>query len=294
MTQKQMPPETVKSKDDRPRVTYHGEARLGDAVSVECAVLADGRRGYVMRGLRSAIGMKWNAPLPAFDRFCAEIAPKALKIMEKTSSRFEVTMPNGATGIWVEAGILTQLANGVVRAALAGKLRANRQHMVEPCMTIMDALGSVGETALIDEATGYQYHRAPDALQDLFSKLIRNTASDWERRFHPDYYKAVCGLFGIQYGSKHRSLPPIVGKITMDWVYQVVFPPEIIAEIKTRQKSETLHQWLTNEGGLGLLEKQRDAVMMIARSSVDYQDFASRCSVAFYKPGQQTSMVYPQ
>lgn len=203
-------------------------------------------------------------------------------------------MPNGATGIWVEAGVLTQLAGGVVRSALAGTLKASRRHMVEPCMAIMDALGNVGEVALIDEATGYQHHRAPDALQDLFSKLIRKTAADWERRFHPEYYTAICKLFGFQYGNRHRSLPPIVGKITMDWVYQVIFPPEIMAEIKSRQKSEKLHQWLTKEGGLGLLEKQRDAVMMIARSSTDYQDFASRCSVAFYKPGQQVSLVYPQ
>lgn len=290
VSKEQMPPDAAKRKDDRPRVAYHGFGTGG----VECAVLSDGRRGYIYKGLRSAIGMNRNIPVPAFDRFCGEIAPKALKSMEKSGSRFEVVMPHGGTAIWIESGVLTDLAGGVVRAALSGKLRANRRHMVDPCMDLMDALGNIGEAALIDEATGYQHHRAPDALQDLFSRLIRLTAADWERRFHPDYYNAVCKLFGISYGNRHRSLPPIIGKITMDWVYQVIFPPEIIAEIKSRQKSETLHQWLTKEGGLGLLEKQRDAVMMIARSSVDYQDFVSRCSVAFYKPGQQVAMVYPQ
>lgn len=292
MTEIQMPLKSGKIKNERLRVTHYGEARISEGVSVECAVLDDGRRGYVMRGLRSAIGVKRNIPVPAFERFCAEIAPKALEIMNKSGSRFEVIMPHGGTAVWVEAGILTQLANGVVRAAITGKLRANRMHMVDPCLAIMDALGNVGETALIDEATGYQYRRAPNALQDLFSKLIREKAADWEKRFHPEFYSAVCKLFGFKYGEKHRALPPIVGKITSDWIYEVIFPQEIIAEIRSRQKSEKLHQWL-EDGGLNLLEKQRDAVMMIARSSVDYKDFEARCSVAFYKPGMQTKINFP-
>lgn len=278
----------------RLRVTHYGEARISDHVAVECAVLNDGRRGYVMRGLRTAIGMKTNVPLPAFDRFCAEIAPNALKIMEKTSSRFEVSMPNGAVGIWVEAGVLTQLASGVVRAALTGKLRANRKHMVDPCLAIVDALGNVGETALIDEATGYQYHRAPDALQDLISRIIREEASDWEQRFHPEYYSAVCRVIGVPYGNKHRALPPLVGKITRDWVYDVILPAEIMGEIKSRGRSEKIHQWLTKEDGIRLLERQKEQVTTIAKSSVDYRDFEARCSAAFHKIGQQVKMNFPQ
>ena len=32
-----------------------------------------------------------NIPVPAFDRFCAEIAPNALQPMKKSGSRFEVS-----------------------------------------------------------------------------------------------------------------------------------------------------------------------------------------------------------
>jgi hypothetical protein len=290
MSKTQMPRPPDGNKPDRPRVAYHGFSKDG----VECAVLDDGRRGFILRGLRAAIGMTRNIPVPAFERFCAETSVKALQTFTKSGSRFEVVMPHGGTAMWVEAGILTQVAGGVVRSALTGKLRANRKHMVEPCMAIMDALAETGEVALIDEATGYQHHRAPDALQDLFSKLIRKTASDWEKRFHPDYYKALCKLFGFQYGDRHRPLPSIIGKITQDQVYLSVFPPEIISEVKSRQGREKAHQWLTKDGGLKLLEKQRDAVMMIARSSTDYRDFEARCSVAFYRPGQQVGMVYPR
>lgn len=277
-------------KMPRPKVDYHGFA-LGN---VECAVLEGGRRGYIYRGLREALGIRRNIPVPAFERFCAEIAPNALPTLTNSASRFEVTLPGGQSAIWVEAGILTQVANGVIRSALAGKLRANRRHMVEPCMAIMEALGRTGEAALIDEATGYQYAREPDALQDLFAKLISETSATWKRRFHPEYYSALCRLFGFDYGAQHRPLPSIIGKITEQHVYLTVFPKEIIAEIKARKESEKIHQWLTADGGLKLLEKQRDAVTTIAQSSLDYRDFEARCAQAFHRPGQQLSMIYPK
>ncbi|WP_454915009.1 P63C domain-containing protein [Xanthobacter sediminis] len=282
------------SADTRPRVIHHGPANLGPGVTVDCAVLADGRRGYVQRSLRQAIGIKWNMPVPSFVGFCGEIAPNSLSYFGKTSSGLEVVMPNGATGLWVEMGILTALASGVLKAALGGTLRANRQHLVAPCLAIIEALGTTGEAALIDEATGYQYHREPDALQDLFSLLIRQSASDWERRFPPDYYAALCRLFGFKYGNKHRPLPHVVSQITLDWVYLTVFPPELVAEIKARRKAEKLHQWLTANGGLQLLERQRDAVTALAKSSVDYADFKARCTSAFPKAGQQVIFVWPE
>lgn len=277
----------------RLRVTHHGVAKNG----TECAVLSDGRRGYVMRSLQRAIGMTGQNRVMQFRSFVADFAPNALMYMGETGYATEVSMPHGGVAKWVEAGILTELASGVIEAALDGRLGKRRAHLIAPCRELLKALGKTGEAALIDEATGYQYHRAPDALQDLFSRLIRETASDWEIRFHPEYYAALCKLFNFSYEGRHKALPPVIGKITNDWVYMVVFPTEIVEELRARRDSKDarakLHQFLTGQGGLPLLEKQRDAVMMIARSSVDYRDFEARCSVAFYRPGHQTKMVFP-
>lgn len=281
-------------KPERPKVSHYGEAHFGANGVVECAVLEDGRRGYVMSSLRQAVGVKKNIPVPRFEGFLAEIAPNALSGNEKRVPRIEVTMPHGGVGIWTESGILTKIASGVIHSALKGELAPRRRGMIEPCMAIMEALANVGEVGLIDEATGYQYHREPDALQDLFARLISNTAADWQRRFHPAYYSALCRLFGFAYEGRHRPLPPIIGKITEQQVYLTVFPKEIVAEIRARKQSEKLHQWLTAGEGLRMLEKQRDAVTTLAASSVDYRDFEARCAQAFHKPGQQLSMIYPQ
>jgi len=85
-----------KIKAERPRVTHYGTAHIGNNIAYDCAVLEDGRRGYLLKSLRGAIGIRKNMPIPVFEGFCAEIAPNALKHMNKSGSRFEVFPIKGA------------------------------------------------------------------------------------------------------------------------------------------------------------------------------------------------------
>lgn len=282
-------------KGKRPKVTHYGNIELLPGANFECAVLEDGRRGFIQRQMLQSIGFAANNPRNRFERFCAKIGIQPPeKVDEIGVTGLEVDMPHGGSASWVPCEVLTDVVRAGMIAYGGGKLTAQQAHIGKRCVSLGTALIGVGLTSLIDEATGYQYAREPAALQDLFGRLIRQTAKDWERRFHPEFYRAVCGLFGIQYGNRHRALPSVIGQITERFVYLPVFPKEIVAEIKARKNSETLHQWLTDDCGLRLLEKQINDVTAIARSSVDYKDFEARCSQAFYKPGQQLSMIYPQ
>lgn len=279
----------MKSETPLIKVTHYGTVHFGDDVECEAVVLATGERGFNRRQVMQVIGLHKNSESHQFRSLLAEIAPNALTLLDKKESR--VIMPSGQKANFVPCDVIPAFAAGVVRQALSGKLHAKRQSLIEPCLAIQESLAIIGITSLIDEATGYQYHRAPDALQDLFDRLIRQTAADWERRFHPDFYEAIYRLFGWTYNPA-KPKPFIVGKITLQWVYEPVFPPEILVEVKDRQDGEKMHQWLET-GGLTLLEKQRDAVMMIARSSVDYKDFDNRCATAFFKRGQMP-ILYPR
>jgi len=273
-----------------PKVTHYGTVHFGADVECEAVVLANGERGFNRRQAMQVIGLHKDGKVDRFRSFLAEIAPNALTLLDKKGC--PVVMPSGQKANFVPCDVITDFAAGVIRQAVTGKLHPQRQAMIEPCLAIQYSLSKVGIASLIDEATGYQYHRAPDALQDLFAKLLRESASDWERRFHPDFYEAIYGLFGWRYNPV-KPKPFIVGKITLEWVYEPVFPPAILVEIKERQGSDKMHQWLTVDGGLRLMEKQKDAVMMIARSSTDYADFANRCAIAFFKRGQMP-ILYPR
>ena len=159
------------------------------------------------------------------------------------------------------------------------------------CMKIMRALATTGEVALIDEATGYQHHRAPDALQELISKLLRQSCASWERRFQPDYYRAIYRLFGWKYQGHDQNPPHVVGQITLRWVYGQVLPEDLLGEIRNRKGiSQKHHQWLS-EQGLARLESQIHAVTAIARSSMSYHDFKRRCEAAFAGAALQLGLL---
>lgn len=272
-----------------PRVSHSGTIHIGD-LAFDGVVLEDGTRGYIRRQLLQVIGIKRNTESPRFRQILAEIAPNALTVFDKKESHV-VLMPSGQKAHFQPAGILTEIVSGVIDAALAGTLHPQRKSLIAPCQAIYRALAKTGEVALIDEATGYQYHREPDALQDFISRLLRQTCATWERRFHPDYYEAIFSLFGWKYVGQPRK-PSVIGQITARWVYESVFPSGIMAELRERRGDDKLHQWLTAEGGLPLLEKQINAVTMIARSSTDLADFNNRCAIAFHTKGQ-IGFVFP-
>ena len=275
---------------DLPRVSHYGTIHIGD-LAFDGVVLEDGTRGYIQRQLTKAVGLREKTPGTQIRRFLGDIAPNALSVLDK-SGYARVVMPHGGHAGFLPAGILTEIVSGVIDAALAGDLHHKQQSMVKPCQAIYRALAKTGETALIDEATGYQYHREPDALQDLFGRLIREHCADWERRFHPDYYTSLFRLFGWKYEGQSQK-PAIIGQITDQLVYGAVFPTEIMAEVRERRggRFEKLHQWL-KDGGLKMLENQINAVRMMADSSTDYADFKNRCMVTFKIPGQ-IGFVFP-
>ena len=260
------------------RVTHYGVARFGE-MGCEAVVLDDGSRGYLRRQMAEMIGQHIHNRSSRFTQICADFAPKSLSLLEKSDS--QILMPHGGVAQFFPAGVVPDIASGVIAAALEGRLHKSRLGMVAPCLKILHALASTGEVALIDEATGYQYHRAPDALQELIGKLLRQSGSSWERRFQPDYYRAIYRLFGWRYQGHVQNPPHVLGQITLRWVYAQVLPPELLDEIRNRKGlSEKHHQWLS-ERGLERLTQQIHSVTAIARCSANYRDFDHRCEAAF-------------
>lgn len=258
--------------------SHSGMVRFGD-LACEAVVLNTGERGYVRRQLASLLGFHETHKGSRFARFLADFAPNSLSAWEKT--QWPILLPSGRQAQFFPAGIIADLASAVVNAAVNGTLHKARKSIVPNCMKILHALATTGEVALIDEATGYQYRRAPDALQELINKLLRQSCASWERRFQPDYYRALYRLFGWTYIGHVQNPPHVVGQITLRWVYGPVLPAALLDEIRHRKGiSERHHQWLSGPG-LVRLEQQIHAVTAIALSSMSYRDFTHRCCAAF-------------
>lgn len=275
---------------DLPRVSHSGTIRIGD-LAIPCVVLEDGERGYIQKQLMQTFGFARHNLGAQTGRFLAEFAPKYMESKDKTEVHKVVKMPLGGKANMYPAGLLSELPMNVIKAALNGTLHHKQRHIVPQCLAIAEALAVTGEVALIDEATGYQYHREPDALQDLIGRIIREKVSDWERRFGPDYYASLYKMLGWEYTGQTRH-HPLIGWITNEYVYGAIFPAEIMSEIRGRRdKSDKLHQWL-EDGGIRLTENQIKAVQMMSDSSSDFEDFKNRCKVTFKVPGQ-LGFIFP-
>lgn len=258
--------------------SHCGVVHFGD-LDCEAVVLTTGERGYVRKQVAKLLGVHENNTGHRFRQILADFSPKSLSELDKFES--PISLPSGRRAQFFPAGVITQIASGVIDAALDHTLHRARRKLVPNCMKIMRALATTGEVALIDEATGYQHHRAPDALQELISKLLRQSCASWERRFHPDYYRALYRLFNWRYQGHEQNPPHVIGQITLRWVYGPVLPEDLLGEIRNRKGiSQKHHQWLS-EQGLAHLESQIHAVTAIARSSMSYADFKRRCESAF-------------
>lgn len=272
-----------------PRISHPGVLKFG-AMEVECAVLDDGRRGLLGKHFAKALGYAEKTPSDRFSRFLIEFAPNYMNGKEKAGS--PVSNPGrGGRAQFIEAEAVVEAIDNVIEAAVEGRTRKWQSRQVAACLAIRRGLGVVGLVSLIDEATGYQYSRAPDALQDLIGRLIRKHVADWERRFEPEYYRALAKLTNTRYMGGGPK-PAIWGWITLHYVYEEVFPTEVLAELQARKgESEKLHQWLTDKG-IAPLERQIDRVRDFARTSANLADFKARMSAISTRPGQ-IGLLYP-
>lgn len=145
---------------------------------------------------------------------------------------------------------------------------------------LMRSLAKVGITALIDEATGYQYDREHDELQKILKAYISEELLPWQKRFPDIFYKELFRLNGWNYtvhGIKKR--PGIIGKWTNTIIYEEL-PKGVLNELKNKapknasgNRTERYHQYLTEDIGEPNLEKQINKAITLFQVSDNMKQF---------------------
>jgi hypothetical protein len=89
-------------------------------------------------------------------------------------------------GRGISAEHFLDVCRGYVAALQSGALNTDRQREIAiQCSILLSSCAKIGLIALIDEATGYQYERADDALQIKLRAFIADELRAWEKTF-PD------------------------------------------------------------------------------------------------------------
>jgi len=260
------------------KATHQGSILIG-GLSLDCYVLEDGRRVFHKRGMAKALGMKsggGNVFIRALQRkgLGSEIDAK---LLEKINNPFYFKPVNLDLAHGYEADVLADVCKAIIRADEVGKLTGSQKGLAAQARILLNAFAKVGITALIDEATGFQEVRSPDALRLLVQQYIETEKHEWAKQFPNEYYDELNRLYGskrlTQTGSGRimQNRPMHFAKFTRSYVYHPLENGEVLAELdrinpKINSKGTRrarFHQHLSEGYGIEKLKRQVQEVLTL-------------------------------
>ena len=155
--------------------------------------------------------------------------------------------------------LVIEVCQGFVRALEAGiqpespfrTLTPRQTEMAIKASMFLSACAKVGLTALIDEATGYQYERARDALEVKLKAYLEDEMRKWEKTFPNELWIEFGRLTNWRGTVTHR--PKYWGKLVMELIYEYL-DPDVAQWLKENapkpRHGQNYHQWLTAQYGL--------------------------------------------
>lgn len=281
-------------------IWYEGELNLNGFI-ISSYVLRDGTRVLSGREMQRALKMVDEAeegkqtPGTRLQRYLHQKSLEPFIFKGNTQDHFEpIECYRGNAKVnGYEATVLVDLCDAFLEARKAIKLSPRQQIIADQCEILMRSFAKVGIIALVDEATGYQYEREQDALQEIHRKFISEELQPYHKQFPNEFYREIFRLNGWPYTVrqiKYAERPSIIGKWTKKFIYGAM--PRGILDIlinktprgeKGRLKHK-LFQRLTKEDGINALKEQLTSVITLMNVSDNWRQFEKLWSKKY---GQQ-------
>jgi hypothetical protein len=279
--------------------------RIGN-VEIPCYVLADGRRVLAQRGLNLGIGLSEGGgrggerKLAVLMAFLEERGVNTRGLIARANAPFRFIPPHGGNQAdGYEASILTDICAVLIEAGLQGKLHARQTHLAERAALLQHGFAEVGINALVDEATGYQEHRARDALAKILERFVEKELRPWVRTFPPEYYKQIYRLSGWDYDPERNLHPGVMGHWTNNIVYRRL-APGVLSELRKLVKKDDkgrlkakLFQGLTEDFGHPRLREHLAGVVMLMKYSDSWDTFWQRLDHEYPQFGDTIMLPFP-
>lgn len=270
---------------------YAGELKIGGMVFT-CSVLSDETRIITQSDFMQAMGMYysgWVSANRSEEEVAADIpqflAFKALKpyinkhLGDLQSITVNYRTEKGATARGIKAEIIPRICEVWLDAEEGGKLGSRQKKIAANAKLIMRALAHVGIVALVDEATGYQVDRAPNALTKILEAFIAKELQPWVKTFPDEFYEELFRLRELEYDENNVSRPQYFGHLTNKIIYKRLAPAVLQELQNTTPKTpkgafkDRFHQRLTPDLGHPKLRELMASVVTIMKLSDNYADF---------------------
>lgn len=272
-----------KLENSKPTV-YPGNLTLG-GIEISCFTVDfhDGNEPQRLlsgRGVTGALGLTGRGPgmarFLANKKLRATLKPEIIALIEHPV-KFPVGGLEPAQGY--SASILPELCWAIIDANDLAPFPANQQPLVAQAKILQRAFGEVGIKALVDEATGFQYARAQDALQQILNLFISDELRKWAKTFPDEFYRQLFRLRGIEFTEFSSKRPAYFGHLTNDIVWKRL-APSVLEELqrvtprdhKGRRKHKYF-QRLTENIGHPKLREHLMAVIALMKAADSWDQF---------------------
>ncbi|HET7108281.1 MAG TPA: P63C domain-containing protein [Candidatus Acidoferrum sp.] len=212
------------------------------------------------------------------------------ELREGLNKRYPYKVPgrNGMVAHGIRGDLYPMICDVFLKARDNGKLllatggRQGQEDMARAADIMMRALAHTGIIALIDEVTGYQSQRPPDALTKILEAFIAKELQPYVKTFPSDFYEHLFRLRGLNYKTDSVERPLYFGCLTNDIVYKRL-APGVLAELKKvtlrNEAGRPKHKYfqrLTQNLGYPKLREHLGGVVAIMKLSSDYKDFLGK------------------
>lgn len=286
---------------DIPQATHWGELQIGNA-SLPCYVLDTGERVFSLRGVMKSLletiggdaakmwGIKALQPYLPQDLLAAEDGTIPCLSKFRTGGSGVAGL---ALGLPVEKfmDICSAYSTAAERETLTEKQRqtANRAN------SFLRATAKVGIIALVDEATGYQFERAEDALQFKLKLYLEDEMRKWEKTF-PDELWTEFGRLTNWKGSAAQHRPKYWGKLVMELIYGYL-DADVAEWLQNNapkpRTGQNYHQWLSSQYGLKRLVQHIWMLIGMARTCQNMSELRQKTAEQFGRVPVQITMYLP-
>lgn len=289
----------------RLKVTHDGILDLAGC-QIPCYVLEDGTRILSGRQMQTALKLVDDMPSSqsAGSRLQRYLTQKSLQpylYKDKEEDHYKpIICYKGNTKInGYKATDLVDLCDGFLEARKNSKLSSRQIIIAEQAEILIRSFAKVGITALIDEATGYQYEREMDALQTILKLYISEDLLPWQKTFPDIYYKELFRLNGWEFTEESiKKRPGVIGTWTNKLIYDEL-PFGIAEELKKRvpiskngNKLARKFQFLTEDYGSPQLRMQLNKVITIFNMSDNMADMWKNFKTAKQRQSEYVKAPY--
>lgn len=285
-----------------PVAKYKGELNLLD-MAVPCYVLSNGQRVIGRTSMTELLtGIRGGGGLEKY------LDVRSLKSLISIESILERMVPFRLPEVEgldrSVKGLPADLAIDICRAfvgALENSLRtggnpmsSRRMQMALQASAFLGACAKVGLESLIDEATGFQYDRAQDALQVKLKAYLEDEMRKWEKTFPDELWIEFGRLTGWKGTVSQR--PKYWGRLVMELVYEYL-DVEVAQWLKENapapRHGQNYHQWLSSQYGLKKLVEHIWMLIGVARTCSTMTELRDRMAELNGKVPMQYRLYLP-